>query len=176
MKGGHVKTIEWSEGVQRLKDALSTGGAFLVAKDAAGKPNPMTIGWAQIGIVWSMPVMTVFVRKSRYTHACISRSETFSVCGPRSGELGDALAFCGTTSGRDVDKAVKAGLTLVPGRSIDTPIVAECGLHYESRIVARTQQVRDDFAAAADGILSKYYLKGDHHLAVLGRIVDAYTT
>jgi len=171
-----MNRIQWHEEAGWLNAALSAGGAFVVAKDGAGKANPMTIGWAQVGIVWSMPVMTVLIRESRYTHACVMGSETFSVCVPRPGELREALTLCGTTSGRNVDKVARAGLTLLPAREIDTPILGECGLHYECRVIARTQQSLADFASSADKVLATFYPKGDHHLILLGRIVDAYTT
>ena len=171
-----MKKIEWYEETEWLKSALSSGGAFVVAKDEKGKANPMTIGWAQVGIVWSVPVMTVLIRESRYTHACITQSSTFSVCVPRAGELKDALLLCGTKSGRDLDKAAGAGLTLAPAQTIDTPIIEACGLHYECEIIARTQQVCADFTDKAGKVLETYYPKGDHHLIVLGRILNAYTT
>jgi flavin reductase (DIM6/NTAB) family NADH-FMN oxidoreductase RutF len=171
-----MKKIEWYEETVWLKTALSSGGAFVVTKDERGKANPMTIGWAQLGIVWSEPAMSVLVRESRYTHACITHSSTFSVCVPRPGDLKDALLLCGTKSGRDMDKAAEAGLTLAPAQTIDTPIIEACGLHYECEIIARTQQSRDDFTDRADKVLQTYYPKGDYHLIVLGRILDAYTT
>ena len=164
--------MAWSERTDLLRDALSQGGAFLVANDDNGRPNPMTIGWGQVGIVWGRPVFTVFVRKSRYTFECVRSSETFTVNVPRADELKDALILCGTKSGRDVDKVVEAGLTMIQGRTVDTPIINECILNYECRIIARTQQVKEDFSS--DEVLAQYYPKPDHHLVILGEIVDAY--
>ena len=171
-----MQKIEWFQETEWLKTALSSVGAFVVAKDANGKANPMTIGWAQVGIVWSVPAMTVLIRESRYTHACITQSDTFSVCVPRPGELREALALCGTKTGRDTDKAAEAGLTFATAQTIETPIIEECGLHYECTIIARTQQVRGDFGAKGDRALETYYANGDYHLIVLGQILEAYTT
>jgi len=171
-----MNRIEWDEGIERLKAALAGGGAFVVANDANGKPNPMTIGWAQVGIGWSVPVLTVLIRESRYTHACIRASDTFVVSVPRPGELTEALQLCGTKSGRDLDKAAAAGLALAPAQTVETSIVEACGLHYECEIIARSQQTRDDFGERATPILETFYPKGDHHLIVFGRILAAYTT
>ena len=171
-----MNRIEWHQETEWLSAALTNGGVFVLAKDAAGRANPMTIGWAQAGVVWSMPVMTVFIRESRYTHGCVTASKTFSVCVPRPGELKDALQLCGTKSGRDIDKAAEAGLRLIPAQTIDTPVIEECGLHYECEILARTQQTRDHFTEQAGQVLATYYAEGDHHLIVLGKILDAYTT
>jgi flavin reductase (DIM6/NTAB) family NADH-FMN oxidoreductase RutF len=169
-----MRRIEWHEETRWLASALAGGGVFVVANDDTGRPNPMTIGWGQVGIVWSVPVFTVLIRRSRYTHQCIRRSNSFAVCVPRPGELTDALQLCGTQSGRDVDKASAAGLTVLPAQKIDTPIIAECGLVYECEILARTQQEREDFAS--ERVLESYYANPDHHLAVFGRIVDAYVS
>jgi len=171
-----MNRIEWHQETEWLKRALAGGGAFVLAKDASGRTNPMTIGWAQAGIVWSVPVLTVLIRESRYTHECITQSDTFAVSVPRPGELKEALALCGTKSGRDLDKATEAGLTLAPAQKIETPIIEQCGLHYECEIIARTQQTRDDFTEKADRVLETFYAKGDYHLIVLGQILDAYTT
>jgi len=171
-----MRSIEWYEETEWLNAALGAGGAFVVALDADRKPNPMTIGWAQVGIVWSIPTVSVLIRESRYTHSCIRRADSFAVCVPRPGELTAALAFCGSMSGRDVDKVEKAGLRLAPAKKIETPILEACGLHYECEIIARTQQTRADFGRGAADVLEKYYAEGDHHLVVHGRLVAAYVT
>jgi flavin reductase (DIM6/NTAB) family NADH-FMN oxidoreductase RutF len=171
-----MKKIEWFQETEWLKTALSSGGVFLVAKDSDGRANPMTIGWAQVGIVWSLPVMTVLVRESRYTHGCVTASNAFSVSVPKPGELREALALCGSKSGRDIDKAAEAGLTFMPAREIDTPIIEGCGLHYECRIIARTQQALVNFGEEAGPVLEKYYADGDYHLVIMGQILEAYTT
>ena len=164
--------IEWVEGASRLGAALAQGGAFIVATDTNGKPNTMTIGWGQVGIVWGRPMFTALVRRSRYTYECLRASDSFTINVPHPGELKDELIFCGTKSGRDVDKATECGLTMVPGKAVGTPIIDQCALHYECRIVARTQQEREHFAS--DEVLSRFYAEGDHHLAVFGEIASAY--
>jgi len=168
------REIEWVEGAKQLNEALTSNGACLVALDARGKPNPMTIGWGQVGIVWSRPMFAALVRTSRYTHGCLRSSDSFTVNVPPRGGLKDELALCGTKSGRDLDKAAEYGLTTVPGKAVETPVIDECALHFECRIVARTQQEREDFRS--DEVLGRFYAKGDHHLVVFGEIVAAYAS
>jgi len=166
------KEIKWYEGIGPLQEALSTNGAFLVTRDEAGRPNAMTIGWGQIGIVWSRPVFTVLVRKSRYTYACIRTADSFTVNVPGPGRLTGELNLCGTKSGREIDKFVECTFTPTPGREVSTPIIEECDLHYECKIIARTQQGRSDFVS--DAVLDRYYKDDDHHLIVFGEIGAAY--
>lgn len=77
------------------------------------KPNAMTIGWATLGIVWGKPILTVYVRPSRYTFGLIEKTGDFTVnVLPR--ELEEIASFCGNISGRDCDKFEAKGLVAVP--------------------------------------------------------------
>ena len=97
-------------------------GAFLTAGGEAW--NPMTIGWAQFGVVWGKPVMSVLVRKSRFTYGLMEQSSVFTVSVPHTKELAKELAFCGSRSGRDVNKQVTALLTRLAERAGGADAVA----------------------------------------------------
>ena len=45
-----------------------------------------------------------------------------------------AIDFCGVRSGRDIDKIDACGLTLLPGETVQTPLVAESPVHLECQI------------------------------------------
>ena len=169
-----MQQIQWNEHIDLLNDALSGNGVFLVARDKSGRANPMTIGWGQVGIVWSRPMFSVLVRKSRYTYSCLLETSDFTVNVPSAGAFRDALAYCGTKSGRDVDKVNACGLVLKSAQEVQTPAIEGCALHYECRIVLRKQLAASDFSAPA--ILDEYYQDNDHHMIVIGQIVAAYAT
>ena len=65
--------------------------------------NTMTIGWCQLGSLWSIPVCTVFVRPERYTYQFMEESRYFTV-SVLPEEAKAVTAYCGTKSGRDTDK------------------------------------------------------------------------
>ncbi|MGN0193533.1 MAG: flavin reductase family protein [Pseudoramibacter sp.] len=93
------------------------------AVDAEGRPNVMTAAWA--GTVCSDPVMvSVSIRKSRYTHELISRSGEF-VLSLTTERLARAADYCGVKSGRDVDKFAAMHLHPSPSRMVKTPGIAE---------------------------------------------------
>lgn len=74
------------------------------------KPNLVTVAWA--GTVNSDPPMvSVSLRKERYSHGLISSSGEFVVNLVDEG-LAKATDFCGVRSGRDLDKAKELGLAL----------------------------------------------------------------
>ena len=151
-------------------------GAFLTA--GGGVWNPMTIGWAQFGVVWSKPVMTVLVRKSRYTHGLMEQADVFTVSVPRAKELSKELGFCGSRSGRDVDKEKESGLTRAPARAGGADGVAECQIVFECRIV---QKQLLDLDTLDTDIRKRNYGSnqalpdGDPHVLYVGEVLAAYT-
>ena len=165
--------IRWDQQTDWLKAGIAGNGAFLNVNTATGLVNPMTIGWGQVGIVWGRSIFTVYVRKSRYTYDCLQTADSFTVSVPRLGELADELALCGTKSGRDLDKAQACGFSLISGQSVDTPIIGECGLHYECSILARCQLEESDIASKE---IHRRYESKDLHQLILGQILAAYVT
>ncbi len=167
------RRIRWDEETEWLQTELSGNGAFLNVRTPDGGFNLMTIGWGQVGIVWSRPVFTVFVRPNRYTFECLQAANGFTVSVPRHGELADALTLCGTRSGRDLDKLDASGLHVANAQSIDTPVIAECGLHFECSLLARVQLHPGDMASP--DALQTFETKNPHQI-VLGEIVAAYVS
>ncbi|MCD5408420.1 flavin reductase family protein [Candidatus Bipolaricaulota bacterium] len=151
---------------------LAQGGAFLLAPAGDGRVNPMTIGWGLLGTVWYRQVFLVLVRPSRYSHGLIEKSGAFAVSVPRPGEMGEELEFCGTRSGREVDKVAELGLELLPGRAGPVPLMAGCELHYECRVVGRTSLAPRDVLSPE--IADKNYSKGDLHTLFVGEILAAW--
>ena len=76
--------------------------ALLTAGDSS-KFNTMTISWGGFGTLWHKPVITVYVRKSRYTHEFMENNEYFTVSFYDS-EYKKDLGILGSVSGRDKDK------------------------------------------------------------------------
>lgn len=121
------------------------GGAFLVVDD-----NPMTIGWLQLGIVWTRPVCTVLVRQSRFTHKLLETNDRISVCVPAPGDMKEALAYCGTRSGRDGDKCSACGIRLLPSETEGAAKhIDGCPVWLEAHIVAVTELPTSDITDKA---------------------------
>lgn len=149
-------------------DTVSKGAFLTVAY--GGRTNTMTIGWGSIGPIWSKPIFTVLVRKSRFTHELIEQSGEFTVSCPLD-DRSRALELCGTRSGRDLDKFEAAGLSPQAGRTVATPVIAGRGLHYECKIVYR----QDMLPGALDQAYhDRFYADGDYHTLYYGEIVAAY--
>jgi flavin reductase (DIM6/NTAB) family NADH-FMN oxidoreductase RutF len=149
---------------------LRADGLLLVSSSRAGLPNVMTIGWCSIGIMWGLPVCTIMVRPSRYTYKLLEELPEFSVNVPPS-ELAEAVRHCGTVSGSNHDKFRETGLDPLPSWEIAPPVIRQCVVHYECRVVHRC----DMSVEALAGVLhSKYYPEGNFHRYYFGEIVASY--
>jgi flavin reductase (DIM6/NTAB) family NADH-FMN oxidoreductase RutF len=145
-------------------------GAFLTVKTKQ-QLNTMTIGWGMTGIMWSKPMVIVPVRFSRHTYKMLQEVDEFTISVPLNGDLNKALAFAGTKSGRDIDKFKALGLTAVPGKKISTPIIGECQLHYECRIV-HIQTLEPSLLDPS--IKESKYADHDYHVMFYGEILAEY--
>ena len=77
--------------------------ALLTATDKNGQVNTMTVSWGGSGILWGREVCFVFVRPERYTYSFCENGDIMSLSFFGKDKK-DVLSFCGTKSGRDVDK------------------------------------------------------------------------
>jgi len=162
--------VNFTEHLENGMKFLQTQGAFLTVKSEE-KINTMTIGWGNVGYVWNKPIFTVMVRKSRYTYDFMENSDDFTVSIPLSKDLKNALAICGSKSGRDIDKFKECNLTLEKSKKVNTPIIGECELHYECKIVYK-QDMNPELLSK--DITENSYKEGDYHTLYYGEIVETY--
>ena len=155
------------------EDAMSKikKGAFLTVK-AAEALNTMTIGWATLGFIWQKPIMMVAVRPTRYTFGIIEKAQDFTVTIP-SCDMGKAIAFCGSKSGRDVDKFKMCNLETADGRKVLSPTIKVPGIHYECKIVLKSAMNPAHLDKEYDKAL---YPQKDYHTLYFGEIIACYET
>lgn len=147
--------------------ALGSGGLLLVTQGKAGKPNAMAIGWGAAGPIWGMPLFVVLVRPSRYSYTLLEENGDFTV-NVMPEPMTDVVTYCGTVSGREVDKLAEKHLTALPGTQCRTPIIAESRLAFE----CRTMMSNDVIPARLDAsIRDSAYPSGDFHRVYFGKIL-----
>jgi len=81
----------------------------------AGTPdafNLMTAAWGGLGVLWQRNVAFCFVRPTRYTYGFMEKSDRFTLSF-FADEYRNMLNFCGSRSGKDVDKVAETGLAPV---------------------------------------------------------------
>ena len=158
----------------RIMEGIGKG--ILLTTKAHGEVDTMTIGWGHIGVIWSKPVFTVYVRESRHTKSLLDENGEFTINVPLGQIDKNILAVCGTKSGRDMDKIQELGLTLEEGETVSVPGIRELPLTLECKVIYKQEQQPDAIDA---GCYERYYVKGtrnegDHHTAYYGEITAAY--
>ncbi len=166
-----MKELKFQDAMGTIQEKLQHGGVFLTV---AGEPaNTMTIGWATMGFSWNRSIFVCLVRPQRHTYPLLVKAGEFTVSTPTRQPLKAELAFAGSKSGRDYDKFSGHGLTAQPGIAVAAPIVAECGLHLECKVLL-TQDMTGDRMDPA--IMQMGYPAGDYHTMFWGEIVKCYST
>ncbi len=148
----------------------------LLTTAGGGRVNTMTIGWAQMGIEWGREIFTVYVRESRHTKGLLDAGGVFTVNVPVGGCDPKILGYCGSRSGRDVDKIRELDLHLEEGECIPVPGIRELPLTLECKVIYRQDQ---DLEAIAPEHLQRFYPqdekgKRDGHTVYYGEILNAY--
>ncbi len=102
---------------------------MVTCADSAGKPNIITLAWA--GTINSEPPMlSISVRKERYSHGLIMDKGMF-VVNLATEKLAFATDFCGVKSGRDTDKFAATGLTPEKASFVEVPTIKESPVSLE---------------------------------------------
>jgi len=144
--------------------------ALLVA--GTESPNPMTVSWGGFGTLWNRPVVTLYVRPTRFTYGLLNAHSEFtlSILPPA---MRAALDLCGSRSGRDTDKWAGAHLVPEPSETVAVPRVAGADLALE----CRTLHTFDlDPAQFLDPALEDLYPKKDYHRAYIGQVLAAWAS
>jgi len=108
---------------------------LITCSDETGKSNVMTAAWA--GTICSDPVMiSVSIRKSRYSHDIIARTKQF-VVNLTNQQLALFTDYAGIYSGKKVDKLAENNpynIHTIPAEKIDTVTIAESPLALECEV------------------------------------------
>jgi len=163
------KDFKYNENLDLVLEQLRKG-AFLTVK-SQDKMNTMTIGWGSVGIMWNKPIFMVMVRGSRYTFDLIKDAKDFTVSIPINLDMKKELSYCGTYSGRDVDKFKEANLIAGKSKSVESPIISNCDFHYECKTLYHQQM---DISSLNEDIMRKNYAYYNLHTIFYGEILEYY--
>ena len=147
---------------------FGTNNALLTVGDKASC-NTMTIGWCGLGRMRNLPACSVYVRPERHTFGLINKHDYFTV-SVLPMDMHDKVLFCGTHSGRDVDKFAACGLTVQYGVN-DSPFLAEA----EWAIVCKKLYTQNmEAASVIDKRVLKFYETEGWHRMYIGEVVELY--
>jgi flavin reductase (DIM6/NTAB) family NADH-FMN oxidoreductase RutF len=131
--------------------------------------NTMTGAWGGFGVMWAKNVAWCVIRPNRHTYKFIEESPFYTISFLEE-QYRDILTYCGTKSGRDVNKVAETGLT---------PVFGENGIYFaEARLVLECKKIYFQDILANNFLSSEieeYYPQKDYHRMYLGEIVKTLT-
>ena len=130
--------------VKPFRPAYPSPAALVTSVSEDGRPNIITLGEVfniSIGIGGQPVILGIAIAKSRYSHQLITVTREYVVNFPTS-RMVETVDLCGTVSGRDVDKFRAFQLTPVPAAKVRPPLIGECPLNVECRVLS-IQEVGD---------------------------------
>ncbi len=152
----------------KISDIVNNMGMLITAGNLESH-NTMTATWGGLGVLWDNPVVTLYVRPQRYTREFLDR-EKFFTTSFFSDKYQDVLKFCGTNSGRNVNKDEKTGLTpKVFGESVayeEAELVVVCEKQYRDMMEPEN--------ILHKRIIKTYYDEQDFHYIYIGKIVHTF--
>lgn len=124
--------------------------AILVGAIVDKKPNFMTASWCGIACQ-KPPIISVAIRKSRYTLKGIIQNRTFSINIPCT-DIARKVDYCGIYSGKDKDKS--RIFKCFYGTLKTAPLIDECRVNFECNVI--------------------HSLNLGSHILVLGNIIETH--
>jgi flavin reductase (DIM6/NTAB) family NADH-FMN oxidoreductase RutF len=172
-------------GLQRVSEHELDINAFseigkqwmLITAGSVDDYNTMTASWGTLGVLWGRSVAICFVRPTRHTYQFMERQEHFTLSFFPT-EFHSALVYCGSHSGRDVDKAAETGLSPIAAASGNDAIEGgiEAVTFAEARLVFVCRKLYADVFEPAHftdkAVDQEIYPKRDHHTMYVGEIIS----
>lgn len=112
---------------------LAPNPVAIVSSGDMQNSNIATIAWT--GIINSEPMIVyVSIRPSRFSNEIIKKTGEFVINLPNR-DLVKVTDFCGTKSGREVDKFEMCKLTKRQSDKVNSPYIEECPINLECKVI-----------------------------------------
>lgn len=106
----------------------------LIGTYAGGRHNLMTASWVS-QVSFRPPLVMVSIAPERYTYELLTANGEF-VVSILAADQQQLAEFCGSRSGRDVDKVKELGLKTAPAQKVKVPLLADCVANLACRVVS----------------------------------------
>ena len=138
---------------------------MLITAGTKNKLNTMTASWGGLGVLWDKNVAFTFIRPQRYTFEFVENNDYYSLSFFNV-MYKKELSFCGTNSGRDVNKLEQ--ISFVPYFEEAAPCFEE------ARITLICKKLYGDFIKPeyfVDKSIDLNYENKDYHKMYIGEII-----
>jgi len=118
--------------VDDVRRFLEPGPIVLVSSAWKGRTNIMSMGWHMV-MGEEPSLVGAFIWDQNHSFEMIRRSRECVINVPTV-DLATTVVGIGNTSGRDIDKFARFGLTAVKGTKVRAPLIDECHASFECRL------------------------------------------
>ena len=118
--------------LSRAFTLLEPGPVVLVTTRDGERNNVMTVSWTMV--LDFTPRFAITTGAWNHSFQALKRTRECVISIPAVDQL-DKVAGIGTCSGADTDKFAKFGLTPMPGKVVQAPLIKECLANIECRVV-----------------------------------------
>ena len=158
-----------------LKEFLTPQTPAILTAGDKDSYNSMAIEWGLIGVVWKMPLFSVFVKDERYTYEFMKKTKIFTVSLILKKHMKGYKVY-GWKSGRDINKEEESGYHM--------KFLDDGGITFEeakeffvckvvSRIYLTEDDVEEDIHKFYDRV-KQYFKNTTPHAQFIGKIIGHY--
>jgi flavin reductase (DIM6/NTAB) family NADH-FMN oxidoreductase RutF len=116
---------------------ITPGEVVLVTSHYKGKNNVLTVAW-HTPVAHNPPMVGIAIKKNRYSHQLIKEEKEFVMNIPDITLL-EIVKFCGSVSGREVNKFKEMELTISLSKTINSPRIEECIGWLECKVITSVE-------------------------------------
>ncbi len=127
--------------IQPRRPVQPSPAAMITCVDSENRPNIISLAETFNVSIRDPVVIGIAIAKQRYSHQLINITREFVVNLPTT-VMVEIVDRCGSISGRDVYKFQELGLTAVPAEKVRPPLIEECPISVECRVIG-IQEVGD---------------------------------
>lgn len=116
----------------KVYQTIEPGPVVLLTTADKGRANVMTMSWHMM-VDFEPPMIACIVSSGDFSFAALRATGECVIAIPAV-KLAPKVVKIGNTSGRDVDKFAKFGLTPVSAERVVAPLIAECFINLECKV------------------------------------------
>jgi flavin reductase (DIM6/NTAB) family NADH-FMN oxidoreductase RutF len=122
--------------LSKVYQLIEPGPVVLLVTSGKSGPNIMTMSWHMM-IEFEPPMIACIVSQGDYSFAALRKTGECVIAIPAR-RLAEKVVKVGNTSGSNIDKFERFGLTKLPASRVSAPLVAECFANLECKVADTT--------------------------------------
>lgn len=132
--------------------------------------NTMTANWGFMGLLWHKHIAVCFIRPQRFTLGFVEKNAYYTLSFFDE-KYKNILDFCGSNSGRNINKAKETGLIPI-STELNNVSFEQARMILECKKLYADSIYEDNFIDKE--LISNYYSAKDFHRFFFGEIINVY--